>query len=67
MKIITASYGARLRGSLFKIKFRVLAGDFESIETFAGFVQLLAENWVQTHTKINNQDHIFLAFSKYLI
>ena len=48
-------------------KFRVLAGDFESIETFAGFVQLLAENWVQTHTKINNQDHIFLAFSKYLI
>jgi hypothetical protein len=35
------SYGARLRGSVFKIKFRVLAGQFESIQTFPGFVQLL--------------------------
>ena len=46
IKIIIASYGARLRGSVFKIKFRVLAGEFESIQTFPGFVQLLGENWV---------------------
>ena len=44
MKIITASYGATVRGSVFKIKFKVLAGEFESIETFPGFVKLLGEN-----------------------
>jgi hypothetical protein len=44
MKTITASYGARVRGSVFKIKFKALAGEFESIETFPGFVQLLGEN-----------------------
>ena len=43
MKTITASYGARVRGSVFKIKFEALAGEFESIETFPGFVQLLGE------------------------
>ena len=41
-----ASYGARVRGSVFKMKFRVLSREFESIETFPGFVQLLEENWV---------------------
>ena len=31
---------------IFKMKFRVLSRDFESIETFPGFVQLLGEIWV---------------------
>ena len=44
MKMIIASYGAGVRGSVFKIKFKVLAGEFESIETFPGFVQLVGEN-----------------------
>ena len=44
LRIIIASYGARVRGSVFKIKFRVLAGEFESIETSPGFVRLLDEN-----------------------
>ena len=44
MNTITASCGARVCGSVFKIKFKALAGEFESIETFSGFVQLLGEN-----------------------
>ena len=40
-----ASYGARVRGSVFKIRFRVLSKDFESIETSHGFAQLMEENW----------------------
>ena len=36
--------GARFRGSVFRIKFRSLAKDFESIETSPGFAQLLGEN-----------------------
>ena len=32
--VITASYGARVHGSVFKIKFKALAEEFESIETF---------------------------------
>ena len=44
MKTITASYGARMHGSVFKIRFNALAGEFESIETFPGFVKLLGEN-----------------------
>ena len=47
-----------LRESVFKIKSRVLAEEFESIETFPGFVQLPGEKWVSIHTKINNQDHV---------
>jgi hypothetical protein len=43
---LIASYGARVRGSLFKMDFRVLSRDFESIETSPGFAQLLGENWV---------------------
>ena len=32
-----ASYGARVHGSVFKMKFRVLFREFESIETSPGF------------------------------
>ena len=47
IKVLNASYGARVRGNVFKIKFRVLAGEFESIETSPRFAQLLGENWNQ--------------------
>ena len=43
---LIASYGARVCGSVFKMEFRVLSREFESIETFPGFAQLLGENWV---------------------
>ena len=46
-----ASYGARVRGSVFKMKFWVLSREFESIETSPGFAQLLGENWVSSHKK----------------
>ena len=46
MKVIIASHGARVRGSVFKMEFRVLSREFESIETSPGFAQLLGENWV---------------------
>ena len=45
LKIFIASYGARMRGSVNKIEFRVLSREFESIETSPGFAQLLGENW----------------------
>ena len=45
-KELIASYGARVRGSVFKKKFRVLAREFESIETSPGFAKLLGENWI---------------------
>ena len=38
-------YGARVRGNVFKIEFRVFSREFESIETSPGFAQLLGENW----------------------
>ena len=41
---LIASYGARVRGSVFKMKFRVLSREFESMETYPGFAQLLEEN-----------------------
>ena len=44
-KQLIASYGAIVRGSVFKMKFRVLSREFESIETSPGFAQLLGENW----------------------
>ena len=44
MNIITASYGARVRGTVFKMKCRVLSREFESSETSPGFAQLLGEN-----------------------
>ena len=36
---------ARVRGSVFRMKFRVLAREFESIKTSPGFAQLLGEKW----------------------
>ena len=39
-----APYGARVRGSVFKMKFTVLSREFESIETSPGFAQLLGKN-----------------------
>ena len=42
--LITIAYGARVRGSVFNIKFRILAREFESIETYPGFVLLREEN-----------------------
>ena len=42
--LITIAYGARVCGSVFNIKFRILAREFESIETYPGFVLLREEN-----------------------
>ena len=44
MNIITASYCARVRGTVFRMKYRVLSREFESIEIFPGFAWLLEEN-----------------------
>ena len=49
-----ASYGPRVQGSVFKMEFRALSREFESIETFPRFVQLLGENWVYNQ----NKDHV---------
>ena len=46
LRILIASYGARVRGSVFRMEFRVLSREFESIETSPGFAQFLGENWV---------------------
>jgi hypothetical protein len=46
LRILIASYGARVRGSVFNMKFRTFSREFESIETSLGFAQLLGENWV---------------------
>ena len=46
LKILIDSYGTRVRGSVFKMEFRVLSREFESIETSPGFAQFLGENWV---------------------
>ena len=43
---LIASYGARVRGSVLKMKFGVLSREFESIETSPGFAQFLGKNWV---------------------
>ena len=45
MFYLIATHGARVRERVFKIKFRVLSRQFESIETSPGFAQLLEENW----------------------
>ena len=42
---LIALYGARVRGSVFRMQFRILSREFESIETSPGFAQLLGENW----------------------
>ena len=40
---LIAIYGARVRGSVFRIVFRLLIREFESVETSPGFAQLLGE------------------------
>ena len=44
-KQLNATYGAKMRGCVFKIDFRWLAGEFEPIETCSGFAQLLEKDW----------------------
>ena len=44
LKLLIASDGARVRGSILKMNFRELFGEFESIETSPGFAQLLGKN-----------------------
>jgi hypothetical protein len=44
LKLLIASYGARVCGSVSKMEFRELSREFESIETSSGFAQLLGEN-----------------------
>jgi hypothetical protein len=46
LRILIASYGARVRGSVFKMEFKALFREFESIETSPGFAQFLGENWI---------------------
>ena len=41
---LIAIYGARVRGSVFRIVFRLLIREFESVETSPGFAKLLGEN-----------------------
>ena len=43
---LIAPYGAKVRGNVFRMKFRVLSREFESIETSPGFFELLEENGV---------------------
>ena len=43
---LIAPNGATVRGSVFEMDFRALSREFESIETYPGFVQLLGENWI---------------------
>ena len=44
-KTLTAFYGARVRGSVFRMSFRISSREFESIETSPGFAWLLGGNW----------------------
>ena len=46
LRTLIYSYGARVRGSVFRMEFRVLSREFESIETSPGFAQFLGENWI---------------------
>jgi hypothetical protein len=46
LRILIASYGARVRGSVFIMEFKAFSREFEHIETSPGFAQLLVENWV---------------------
>ena len=47
-----------MRESVFKMEFRILAREFESIETSPGFAQLLGENCVKIHKNMNNKEHV---------
>ena len=44
-ELVIAPNGATVRGSVFKMEFRALSREFESMETSPGFAQLLGENW----------------------
>jgi hypothetical protein len=46
LRILIASYGTRVRGSIFKMEFKAFSREFEYIEKSPGFAQLLGENWV---------------------
>ena len=56
MKVLSASYGARVRGNVIKIEFRLLSGEFESIETSPRFARFLEENLVSSY-KIADRFH----------
>ena len=43
MQSQTLIYGAKMRGSVFRIAFRILAGEFESVENSPGFDCLIGE------------------------
>ena len=45
MFYLIATHGARVSERVFKIEFRGLSRQFESIETSPGFAQLLEDNW----------------------
>ena len=45
-------------GSVFKMEFRVLSRESESIKTSPRFAQALGENWVISHKKINDEVHV---------
>ena len=45
-------------GIVFKMEFRVLAREFEFINTSPGYAWLLGENWVLNHKKINKLYHV---------
>ena len=40
------TYGVKMRGSVFRIVFRILAEEFEFIAKSPGFAHFLEENWV---------------------
>jgi hypothetical protein len=43
-KKLTVTYGVRELGSVFRIEFRFLAREFESVETSPVFAQILGES-----------------------
>ena len=45
LKTLNATYGAKVRGSVFKMSFRTSGREFEFIETSPGFARVLGENW----------------------
>ena len=53
---LNAIYVARVLGSVFRIVFRLLIREFESVETSPGFAQLLGENLV-SFCKIADRFH----------
>ena len=52
-----------MRESVFKIKFRVFAGEFESIETSPGFAHLLGKKLKLKSKEIKNQAQVIKNLS----